>query len=194
MVLITYKPGPAAAAAVYEPWLRREDNPTFNAVDGIGEYSNWKVLAPGTLQWTHFDFLGLATPGDLERVWFSPDLDRFRKQWVERWGYGGAGAGPLSAYATLCMREGDPIRARKRFVEIELDARPHASAERWQVVESLRKHWAVGPAPSGEPWRKPAAEFNPLGCFALSMAFHAHPPARADWSARRILAECIAAP
>jgi len=43
MVLITYTPGPAATPAAYEPWLRTEDNPTFNSVTGIGEYSNWKV-------------------------------------------------------------------------------------------------------------------------------------------------------
>lgn len=45
MVLITYTPGPAARPEVYEPWLRGEDNPTFNRVPGIGEYSNWKLRA-----------------------------------------------------------------------------------------------------------------------------------------------------
>lgn len=115
MVLITYTPGPAARPEVYEPWLRGEDNPTFNRVPGIGEYSNWKLRAPEDLGWTHFDFLGLARPDDLERVWFSAELDRFRAGWVERWGYGNAGPAPVSAYATLFVRDGGPIRARQHL-------------------------------------------------------------------------------
>ena len=190
LILITYTPGPAAEPAKYEPWLRREDNPTFNAVTGIGEYSNWKVLSPRNLGWTHFDFLGLA-PADLERVWFSPQLDRFRGKWVALWGYGAAGPNAASGYATLFAGTGEPIRARARFVEIGFD---EESGERWQAVEVLRKHWALGPAPAGEPWRRPIAELNPLGCSSIALTFHARAPQRRDWSERRVLAECIAAP
>ena len=186
LILITYTPGPAAQPEKYEPWLRREDNPTFNAVAGVGEYSNWKVLSPQGLGWTHFDFLGLAAPADLERVWFSPQLDRFRSKWVALWGYGAA-----SGYATLFLRTGEPIRARARFVEIEFDS-PESGVERWEAASALRKHWALGPAPAGEPWRRPIAEFNPLGCASIAVKFGV--PQRGDWSERRVLAECIAAP
>jgi len=179
LILITYTPGPAAVPAEYEPWLRRVDNPMFNSVAGIGEYSNWKVVSSPRPGWTHFDFLALESPDDLERVWFSPELDRFRKKWVERWGYGAA-----SGYATLFMGAGEPIRARSRFVEIEFDS-PQAD---WKAVEALRKHWALGPAPAGESWRKPIAERNPLGCASMTLKFGR------TRSERHILAECIAAP
>ena len=188
MVLITYTPGPEARPEVYEPWLRGEDNPTFNRVAGIGEYSNWKLRSPGKLGCTHFDFLGLATPDDLERVWFSEELDKFRAHWVERWGYGSAGPGPVSAYATLFIRDGDPIRARGRFVRIELDPADRSTGERWEAVAAVRKHWAVGRAPSGQPWRMRIAEVNPLGCNAIALTFQSRAP---DGP---IAAECIAAP
>jgi hypothetical protein len=187
MVLITYTPGPAARPELYEPWLREEDNPTFNRVAGIGEYSNWKLADPAMLGCTHFDFLGLASPGDLERVWFSAELDRFRAGWVQRWGYGAKGPAPVSAYATLFAGDA-PIRARERFVEIELDPPASAAGERWTALEALRKHWAAGRAPGGEPWRKPIAEFNPLGYAAIGLRFHAERPARG------FVAELIAAP
>jgi hypothetical protein len=194
MVLITYKPGPAATAENYEPWLREKDNPTFNSVSGIHEYSNWKVLAPGGLAFTHFDFLGLESVVDLERVWFSPQLNQFRQEWVARWGYNSVRPGPVSGYAMLCMREGGPICARERFVEINLDPADCNVPEQWEVVEALRKHWAIGVAPFGEPWRKSIAEFNPLGCRVIALTFHAQASKHGNWSARRILAECIAAP
>ena len=185
MVLITYTPGPAAKPQDYEPWLRSEDNPLFNSIGGIDQYSNWKVLSPADLGWTHFDFLGLRTAQDLERVWFSPELDRFRKKWVERWGYVGAVPSPKSGYATLFMREGAPVRAEQRYVELDF-----GSAKGWTAVASLRKHWALGPAPAGEPWRRPIAEFNPLGVSSLALTFHAQRPR----STNHVLAECIAAP
>ena len=185
LILITYTPGPAAIPAEYEPWLRRVDNPTFNSVAGIGEYSNWKVVSSPAPGWTHFDFLALESPDDLERVWFSPELDRFRQKWVERWGYGAAGPSAASGYATLFERDGEPVRARNRFVEIGFD---ESDGERWQAVEVLRKHWALGPAPAGESWRKPIAELNPLGCASMTLKFGR------SRSERRILAQCIAAP
>lgn len=188
MVLITYTPGPAMQPEVYEPWLRGEDNPTFNRIPGIGEYSNWKMRAGGSLGFTHFDFLGLAAPADLERVWFNPELDRFRANWVKRWGYSGAAPSPTSAYATLFTGRGDPIRARERFVAIELDPAQGAAGERWEAVAALRKHWAIGRAGAGERWQIPIAELNPLGCRAMSLRFVPQPPAGG------IVAELIAAP
>jgi hypothetical protein len=187
MVLITYTPGPATRPEVYEPWLRSVDNPTFNRIAGIGEYSNWK-LRSGNATFTHFDFLGLAAPEDLERVWFSPELDQFRAKWVERWGYSGAVPSRASAYATLFTGHGDPIRAREKFVGIDLNPAKGAPGERWDAVAALRKHWAIGRAAPGERWQIPIGELNPLECGAISLRFEAQPREGG------IVAECIAAP
>lgn len=146
LILNPYTPGPAAVAERYEPWLRAEDNPTFNAQPGVGEYSNWKVIA-SPQSWTHFDLFAMADEADVERVWFSPVLERFRSRWVSLWGYG---AVPGSGYATLYGGDGE-FRAKKRFAELEFDA-PGAQ---WKATSFLRKHWALGPALEGESWRKP---------------------------------------
>src|SRR5262245_57489513 len=197
MVLLTYVPGPAATPALYESWLRSEDNPTFNAIPGIADYSNWKVAAPSVaaLPWTHFDLMLLTDPSQVEPVWFNADLDRFRKGWVARWGYGPSGPSPVNANGHLCVADERPRAARRRWAVLELlDSPDDATGERWVVSAALRKHYALGPAPEGASWRRPAAEFNPLGCAALGLAFSDAPPAAGTWSARRLLAECIAAP
>jgi hypothetical protein len=196
MVLLTYTPGPAAEPALYEPWLRAEDNPTFNAIPGIADYSNWKIVAPqgAALPWTHFDLMQLTDPSQVEPVWFNADLDRFRKGWVARWGYGRSGPSPVNANGHLCVTAGRPA-PRRRWVALELLDSPAAgAAERWVVTAALRKHYALGPAPAGEAWCRPAAEFNPLGCAALDLTFHDARPAAGDWAPKQLLAECIAAP
>ncbi len=197
MVLLTYTPGPAATPALYEPWLRSEDNPTFNAIPGVADYSNWKIVAPsdGSLPWTHFDLMQLTDPAQVEPVWFNADLDRFRKGWVARWGYGRSGPSPVNGHGHLCVTEG-PRAARRRWAVLELldGTATGAGSERWTVVAALRKHYALGLAPAGESWRRPAAGFNPLGCAALGLAFHDSRPAGGDWAPKRLLAECIAAP
>lgn len=188
MVLITYTPGPTARPEAYEPWLRGEDNPTFNRIPGIAEYSNWKVHSPGKLPCTYFDFLCLGRLQDLERVWFSPELDGFRAKWVEKWGYGSAGPSVMSAYATLFVRNGPPFRATERFLQMDLDPAEGSTGERWQALEALRKHWAIGRAPYGQKWRIPISQFNPLGCSAIALTVQ-------SWLPRSgVVAECIAAP
>ncbi len=192
-VLITYKPGPAAAADVYEPWLRNVDNPMFNSIPGIDEYSNWRVLAPENLDFTHFDLLGLESPLDLERVWFNETLDEFRKNWVARWGYNAASL-PVNSFALLCLSDHGRVRAKQTFLQMRFDPEESNSCERWQVTESLRKHWAVGRASTGEKWRRPISEFSPLACSVLGLSFQHDQPANRDWSSRSILARRIAAP
>ncbi len=200
MVFITYTPGPAARPDLYESWLQSEDNPTFNAVPGIGEYSNWKVVEPRTtkLPWSHFDFLGLSTPEQLEAVWFDPVLERFRAKWVALWGYGSTGPSLVNGHGHLCEHVGEPIRARARWVEIAFDEDGGAGVvqpgERWDVRGTVRKHYALGPAPAGESWFRPVEAFNPLGYKQLTLIFHDRRPASSSWSSDRVLAACIAAP
>jgi len=192
MVLITYTPGPAARAELYEPWLREEDNPTFNRVPGVGEYSNWKLADPAALDCSHFDFLDLGGPEDLERVWFSSELDRFRARWVERWGYRGARPDPVSGYATLFVRDGPPMRAEARYAVLDFEPAAVPPGREWTAIAALRKHWALGRAPQGEPWRWPIAQMNPLRCASLEVRFHDAPAPPGP--GRRVVAECIASP
>lgn len=199
MVLITYTPGPAGRTPQYEQWLRAEDNPFFNTIAGVGEYSNWKIVAPAgvELPWTHFDFLVLAAPTDLERVWFSAQLDEFRRNWIARWGYGAGTRTPptVNAYGHYCEAYGAPLRARTRYVELALDAPDQPDdSQTWQPVASVRKHYAIGPAEPADRWCQPLAAFNALGHARLSVRLHSHKPAQVEWHCTRLLAECVAAP
>lgn len=198
MVLLTYTPGPAARTGAYEEWLRREDNPTFNRIPGIDDYSNWKVVAPDpvALPWSHFDFLGIAGPESVEQVWFNPELDRFRKGWVAKWGYGATGGPPteVNGNGHLCLSAGPRIRAQSRYVVIDLlDSPPSGEPAIWRVAAAMRKHYAIGAPPEGIPWRRDVRDYNPLGWSALRVTPAAAEPA-GPWSATRLLAECIAAP
>lgn len=176
VVLITYNTAPDARERGYEDWLRAEDNPTFNSRPGIAHYANWKVdSSAARLPFTHFDLLGLTGLDVVERVWFDPTLDAFRAGWVAKWGYGKGTPAPESRFASLGVRAGGEKRARTaRLVAIGWRSAPAPVApgfERWTILEALRKHWAAGPAPAGEPWRFPAATFNPLGLVALDCRY-----------------------
>lgn len=198
MVLITYTPGPAGRTPEYEHWLRAEDNPFFNTIAGIGEYSNWKIVAPqeAGLPWTHFDFLVLDTPEDLQRVWFSPRLDEFRRNWIARWGYGAGTRTPpvVNAYGHLFEGKGEPLRARERYVELVLDPSDANADGPWRLTASVRKHYAIGPAQPADAWRQPIDRFNPLGHTGLAVQWHKSAPEARTWTPTRLLAECIAAP
>ena len=166
VLLIVYTPGPDAEAGGYEAWLQEVDNPFFNAIPGVHHYANWKIEqvlhgeAPG---YGYFDFQGLAHDSDLERVWFNPDLDQFRTEWIRKWGYGAGPAHPAQAYAFLMHPVGHADGMAQTFARITAGlGDPPGNADRcWRVAETIRKHFATGAAATD--WRISAAKLNPLG-------------------------------
>lgn len=208
LVLITYSTSPEASARGYEDWLRIEDNPTFNRTPGIVHYANWKVIeaSPGGLPFTHFDLVGITGLDTLEQVWFDPMLDAFRAGWVRRWGYGSAPAQLENCYASLAARQGGRRGPQSRLLRVIGERQGASTAtgsragfESWTFTDSLRKHWAAGRAPEGEPWRQPIAAFNPLGLGHLHLQYVAAPRATATSAATdegtiEFYGECIAAP
>ncbi len=166
VLFIVYTPGPGAEERGYAKWLREIDNPFFNAIPGVHHYANWKVEEArigAPLDYTHFDLQGLAAANDLERVWFNPDLDVFRREWVRLWGYSAGAPGPVQASAYL-MR---PVHQRavpaRSFARVSggIGPAPEDHDHAWRFTETIRKHYAMGT--SGDAWRLPVAEDNPLG-------------------------------
>jgi len=163
VLFIVYTPGADAAAKGYEPWLISVDNPFFNAIPGVHHYANWKIereLRGGPLDYSHFDFQGLVAENDLERVWFNPDLDHFRTEWIRLWGYGRRAPVQGNAYLMrpVCTASG-------KATDWALIMAGHGSAPEgfdiaWRVAETVRKHFSIGKSAA---WRVPASEENLLG-------------------------------
>lgn len=87
MLLLTYTPRSDADARDYDGWLREVDNPFFNNVPGIVEYTNWKVTADkvGRVPFSHFDTMLIDGPEAVETVWADPDVLAFADGWRETW-------------------------------------------------------------------------------------------------------------
>ena len=174
VLFIVYTPGEDAEAKGYEPWLVRVDNPFFNAIPGVHHYANWKleqVLTGAPLPYGYFDFQGLVAESDLERVWFNPDLDAFRKEWIRLWGYGLTKPLPIQTNVYLMRPVRTPSGQPTRFARVTggTGAPPAEGDVVWRVEETIRKHFSIGPA--GGPWRVPAAEDNPLGLDWLAVTY-----------------------
>lgn len=206
MGFLTYSPGKIAGPE-YEEWLRAVDNPFFNSRPGIAEYSNWKVVGSTAkdLPFTHFDFLGLDGPGMVEAVWFDHPLDEFRRDWVEKWGYAGGPPAAENQYAYLLERLGGSRDATAMHVVVTAApavAPPSvASGEAWQLTSLLRKHWAIGRAAAGEPWRLQPAAHNPLKQFSFHIQaiesardWQRHVPAAFGDQGFALCAGCLASP
>jgi hypothetical protein len=160
-ILLTYRDLPSFGPGGYARFLVEEDNPFFNSIPGIARYENWRVEAssgalPG-FEW--FDLMWLD-PGALEAVWFNPELTRFRRGWVARWGYGGAPA-PVNANGWLFTGAG-PMQPAARRIGIA------AGAGGWALSAVLPKHYAMPEDAPPVPWRRPA-EAGALGAARLSL-------------------------
>ena len=203
VLLIVYTPGPGAEAGGYEPWLQDVDNPFFNAIPGVHHYANWKIervlhgSAPG---YGYFDFQGLVDGSDLERVWFNPDLDHFRTEWIRKWGYSAGPPHPAQSYAFLMQPVGAATGTVDRFARITAgigDVPPGGADRVWQITEAVRKHFASG-GPAAD-WRTPLTGHNPLGFDWLTITYGADPEAlaasyRAGSETLALVARLIAAP
>jgi hypothetical protein len=166
VLFIVYTPGEGAQAKGYEPWLVNVDNPFFNAIPGVLHYANWKierVLSGAPLPYGYFDFQGLVADADLERVWFNPDLDKFRTEWVRLWGYGLTQPPPIQTNAYLMRPTKRSAGKPSRYARVTggLGTPPEATDLAWRMEETIRKHFSIGP--SDGPWRIPSAQDNPLG-------------------------------
>ncbi len=150
----------------YEAWLASKDNPFFNAVPGVWHYTNWKIdaVALGAVDgWTHFDFLGMRRRADLEQVWFSPDLDRFRADWVKLWGPPRGRVSELYGHSYL-LEAGAAMPSLPRDREtFSFGMGKPPGAPSWRLTHAARKHFVPDMASRPGPWLIPAAEHNPLG-------------------------------
>ena len=173
VLYIVYSPGADAEAKGYEPWLVTIDNPFFNAIPGIHHYANWKLerVLAGAPPYTYFDFQGLVAEADLERVWFNPNLDRFRAEWVRLWGYGLTKPGPIQTNAYLMRPVTRSAGPQTRFALVTggTGTPPTEADIAWRVEETIRKHYAA--ASEGGPWRIPSQQDNPLGLDWLALTY-----------------------
>ena len=176
VIFIVYCLGADAEGRGYAPWLREVDMPFFNSIPGVRHYANWRLsgmLEGASPVWDWFDFQGLSSEDVLEGVWFHPDLDEFRTNWVKLWGYGMTDPPPVLRHAYLMQqvaRRERVVPARTGVLATGRGDPPAADSVDllWRVESTLHKHF-TGRDPS-RPWRTPSAGFNPLGfdwvCFS----------------------------
>jgi hypothetical protein len=190
-IFIVYTLPETAEARGYEPWLREVDNPFFNAIPGVHHYANWKLVPPPSgLGWTHCDFQALTSEEELERVWFHPELDRFRSGWIAKWGYATAEPTPAigSAYLMRRLRDSGAAPSATGRLSGGVGVPPGAADLEWRIERVLHKHYALGPVAR---WQRPAAEGNPLGLDWIALDYRPQPLRAAPLSAA---AEQIAGP
>jgi hypothetical protein len=193
VIFIVYcLPGDAEGRG-YADWLRRIDMPFFNAIPGVQHYANWRVsevLLGEPPIWDWFDFQGLTAAGALESVWFNPDLDEFRTNWVKLWGYGHSDPPPVLRHAYLMSRVAHQAPETPWSEALLAGGRgepPGAPADApgfvWRIHTTLHKHF-TGRDPS-RPWQTPSDQFNPLGLdWIACLPAGAERPAEASFAAR----------
>lgn len=175
-IFIAYTLPPDAEARGYDDWLRRVDNPFFNSIPGVHQYTNWKItsLDRGTVNgWTHFDFLGLISRDDMDRVWFSPQLTEFRANWVKEWGPPVGNASEVFSHTYLLEAGSAVPHLPSDSVTVSFGTgtppQPDASLT---LSHTMRKHWVRDVADRSGHWLIPAAEYNPLGLDWVAFGDH----------------------
>lgn len=213
VIFIVYCLPADAEGRGYADWLRGIDMPFFNAIPGVRHYANWRVseiLRGEPPIWDWFDFQGLSDATALESVWFNPDLDEFRTNWVKLWGYGHSDPPPVLRHAymmelisadppgtpwteaLLAGGNGEPPTAWMAGMHSGTARSPLPAAANagqnppgfiWRVHTTLHKHF-TGRDPS-RPWQTPSRQFNPLGLdWICCLPAQAEPPHEANFVAR----------
>jgi hypothetical protein len=176
VIFIAYAVGPTAEEKGYSKWLRDVDMPFFNAIPGTLHYANWRLQsvnlgAPPV--WDYFDFQGLVSEADLKRVWFNPDLDHFRSEWLRLWGYGNQKPPPVIAHSYAMRLVGSsPDHQTDDTLMLSGGTGPPPSADAdliYQVDGVLHKHFGGGA--TSEVWQTPASDNNPLGLDWLAVQY-----------------------
>ena len=181
MLLITYSLRAGADARGYDDWLRRVDNPFFNAADCIAHYSNWKLtIGPDAFApHTHFDLVALPDLESLDAAWNDPGLNDFRREWRRLWAIEDPTDPAADIQTCLCERVARSDMAWSDHLVLVPTARAEVVKgwDTWHVVRSLRG--------------------MPLGFDAFRIRFHAPgeavDPRHANTNGET-MATCIAAP
>jgi hypothetical protein len=193
VIFIAYCLPADAEGRGYADWLRRIDMPFFNAIPGVHHYANWRlseVLCGEPPIWDWFDFQGLSAGDQLERVWFNPDLDEFRANWVKLWGYGHADPPPVlrHAYLMRLLSSRPPAAPWSEAIVAGGCGEPPPDRQDalgyvWRVHTTLHRHF-TGRDPS-QSWQTPSAQFNPLGLdWIACVAADAELPPGSSFAAR----------
>jgi hypothetical protein len=175
VIFIVYTVSEDAEQRGYSDWLRQVDNPFFNSIPGVRCYANWRVdrvVTGGPLAWDYFDFQGLSSNDDLESVWFNPDLDAFRREWLRLWGYGRPEPLPIHRHAYLMRPVGEASGLPTSHARIVAGSSspPVDGNIVFRVEAVLSKHFVEGNEPRAD-WCRPANEINPLGLDWLSLSY-----------------------
>lgn len=141
IMLVTYRIRPDADAAAYEDWLRRVDNPFFNASPLAERYVNWKiagssgVFAPNT----YFDLWDMTDASRFGAIRGDAALNVFRAEWHRLWGLGGEGQDGLMQ-GLLCERVVAAVNARTGHLAVwpSADAAPQPGWQTWRVSSVFR--------------------------------------------------------
>lgn len=110
MLLLTHAP-PLSRRSDYEDWLREVANPFVTGIPEVVHFSNWRVLEAklGSVPYTHFDYLFVASPQAARRIWSNRVLQDFIQEWIADWGLVAdpqAESAPLRAF--ICKEVAPP--------------------------------------------------------------------------------------
>jgi hypothetical protein len=165
MCVLQYTPRADASERGYDAWLRRVDNPFFNAVPGIALYENWRVHAPilGTPDYNYVDLMYLDGPDALDAMWSNPSVLEFAANWTREWGRVPDPRTDQSVnyHVAICEEIAGPIVPRRTPWCMFLPYVPRADAAALNYDEYLREtdnpffnSSAVPEVVSDANWRK----------------------------------------
>ena len=141
----------------------------------------------------------------LETVWFDPEMDKFRRDWVSRWGYTSTGAfishkEEINQYGYLADRTSGQRGVKGEYLRLlgGNSAIEDSNGEKWQVKEVLRKQWAIGSPAANEHWRNKSDSNNPLSFSNFTLetcsSIEEWDSSIADSVSFAAIARCLAAP